>query len=518
MMKRNYRIHHTKGSVLITTLLTITLLVLICATSLYIVAQNASSNVQSASWQQALSGAESAVDQAFNTLNLSAQQGGGGPWNGWKNVRWTSLPTLPITQPTPSSGSFPNADKPPLPGYLNLYVAPTLSFAAGTEGNGSVSSWVTIDTTAPSPAPSPMPFKDKNGNQWFRVRATGTAGVPGRKRVSSQRLDDDLRKLSLVFDRKAGGTVSSPIASRTIEVIAAPQPKDRYFYGLVLRNSVNMNGNTFIDSFDSRDPTKSTLGQWDLLKRQSHGNVATNNSTNSNLHNEPIYGNLAYSGPPIAGTKNVTGTISTPFNAPLPDTSDPSWSGSFNTYSGVPGSGSLTATSTDKNNPTRVKINGDFKTTGGVPFTIINGNVLNPTYINIWVTGDFVTNGTVIQQLGVYVTWYVDGNISTGGSSYTNLNGVASYTNFIGIGTGTISVSGSSTFTAVVNAPGYDVTIGGTGDMSGSLAANSLSMNGSGNYHYDEALAALATTTTIANYSFASWFEDNSAPARGQTF
>jgi hypothetical protein len=515
MMKINYRLSLTQGSVLITTLLTITILVLVCATSLYIVAQNAGSNMQSASWQQALSGAESALDQAFNALNLSAQ-GSASAWVGWKRVKDTSLPTLPTTQPAPSGSPFPAAAGTPAPGDLNYYVPSTLSFAAGTEGNGSVTSWVTIDTTAPSPAPSPMPFKDNNGNQWYRVRATGTAGVPGRKRVSNQRLDDDLRKLSLVFDRKAGGTVSSPVASRTIEVIAAPQLKDRYFYGVVLRNSLNMNGNTFIDSFNSGDPTKSTLGQWDLLKRQRHGNVATNNSTSSNLHNEPIYGNLAYSGPPISGTKGVTGTISTPFNAPLPDTSDPTWSGGSNTYSGTPSSGSLTATGTQSNHM-HVKINGNFATSGS-PFTIINGNAPNPAYVDIWVTGSFSTNATLTQQSGVYVTWYVDNNISTGGGSYTNLNGVASYTTFIGVGTGSITVTGNSTFIGVVNAPGYDVTLGGTGDMSGSLAANSLSISGSGNYHYDEALSALATTTTIANYSFASWFEDNSAPARGQTF
>jgi type II secretory pathway pseudopilin PulG len=311
-MKIKYRIYHTLGSVLITTLLTITLLILICATSLYIVAQNASSNMQTASWQQALSGAESAVDLAFNALNNAS--GSGTAWIGWRKVPGSP----PSTQPgggslVVGSGGHPTPTPPPPPGnyyYLLSNAAappnptpfPNLTFSVGTEGNNYESGWVTIDTAGLS--------LDNNGNQWYRVRATGNAGVPGRKRVSNQRLDNDLRKLSLVFDRKAGGTVTSPIASRSIEVIAAPQPKDRNFYGLVLRNFLNMNGNTLIDSFDSRDSTKSTNGQWDLLKRQRHGNVATNNSTNSNLHNEPIYGNLAYSGPPIAGTKGVTGTIS----------------------------------------------------------------------------------------------------------------------------------------------------------------------------------------------------------------
>jgi hypothetical protein len=215
----------------------------------------------------------------------------------------------------------------------------------------------------------------------------------------------------------------------------------------------------------------------------------------------------------------------TPFNASLPDPSDPapSWLAGASTYTGTPPSGSLAATGTGwGTSATRVKINGAFTTTGGA-FTIINGNASNPppnnvAYIEIWVSGNFSTNATLTQQQGVYVTWYVDGSISTGGGSYTNQNGVAKYTTFNGIGTGSITVSGNSNFIGVVNAPSRDVTVTGSGDMSGSLAANTLNMTGSGNFHYDEALAALATSTTIANYSFASWFEDNSARARSQTF
>jgi hypothetical protein len=492
-----------RGSVLVTALITITILTLICATSLYVASQNTNAGMQNASWQQALSGAESSVDQAFNALNMSAS-GTSGAWTNWKKVDSSSLPTT-----KPSGGSA--ASTPPPSNKYNYLIPSNVTFQQGVEGNNSVSSWVTIDTAG-------LPL-DKDGNQWYRVHATGSAGAPGPKRVSNQRLDNDLRKLSLIFDRTAGGTVSSPVASRTIEAIAAPQAKNVSAYGVVLRNSIYMNGNTLIDSFDSRSSTKSTLGQYDPAKRQSHANVATTNSTGSNLNNEPIYGSLAYSGPVVKETGGVTGTISTPFNASPPDTSDPSWTASAgNTYTAPPASGVLTATGTGwGNSATHVKINGNFITNGA--FTILGAP---NSYIEIWVTGNFQTKGTLTQSNGVYVKWYVDGgSITTDGGSYINNltgTGTALYTTFIGVGAGTASIGGNANFIAVLNAPGYDITVKGTGDFSGSIAGNSLSMVGSGNIHYDEALAPLGSSNSIANYAFASWFEDNSDAARGLTF
>jgi hypothetical protein len=497
-----------RGSVLVIALITITILTLICATSLYVASQNTNAGMQSASWQQALSGAESAVDQAFNALNASASPSPSpSPWANWKSVTSGSLPAT-----KPVGGG--NATGAPPSNKYNYLIPPNITFQQGVEGNNSVSSWVTIDTAG-------LPL-DKNNNQWYRVRATGSAGAPGPKRVSNQRLDDDLRKLSLIFDRKAGGTVNSPVASRTIEVIAAPQTRNIFAYGIVLRTSVSMQGNTFIDSFNSGNSNYSTNGQWDLTKRESHANVATVNSTGSNLNNEPIYGSLAYSGPVVQGTGGVTGGIYTPFNASPPAILDPGWTALLaNTYTGAPGSGSLTATGIDVNHPTYVKINGDFIINGGA-FTISNGNGnSSDSWIDVWVSGNFKTTSTLTQNSRVHVTWYVDGNINTGGGSYVNQNGTALYTTFNGVGTpptgtGTVTISGNSTFIAAVNAPGYDVTVAGTGDLSGSLAANSLSMTGSGNIHYDEALAANPSSTLIGNYAFASWFEDNSAGRKDQ--
>jgi len=88
------------GSVLMTSLLTITILTMICATSLYVTSQNGNATTQTTSWQQALSGAEAAVDQAINALNTNNTT----TWSQWYTITSGSLPQ---TQPTPSG--TPNA-------------------------------------------------------------------------------------------------------------------------------------------------------------------------------------------------------------------------------------------------------------------------------------------------------------------------------------------------------------------------------------------------------------------------
>ena len=68
-----------KGSILMMALLSITILTLICATSLYIASQNTNSGVQTAAWQQSLTAAESGVDAAVRALNT-------GVWTNWRSA------------------------------------------------------------------------------------------------------------------------------------------------------------------------------------------------------------------------------------------------------------------------------------------------------------------------------------------------------------------------------------------------------------------------------------------------
>src|SRR5690242_5732056 len=169
---------NSEGSVLMMALLTITILTLICATSLYIASQNTNGGVQTAAWQQSLTAAESGVDTAVRALNT-------GVWTNWKTV---STATLPTTEPASGTGSAATA-KPTSTQYNYLPSSGTGAVTLTMQGEGAptVSAWVTIDTA--------NGMSNSNGS-WYRIRSTGQTTFQSNsifKRVSNNRLDNDLR-------------------------------------------------------------------------------------------------------------------------------------------------------------------------------------------------------------------------------------------------------------------------------------------------------------------------------------
>jgi Tfp pilus assembly protein PilX len=507
-----------EGSVLVIAILMITILTMICAVTLQITTQNAGANMQTASWQQALTGAEAGVDAAMNALNTNTAAG----WTGWSTFAGAPGFTQPGASPAPATAA-------PAAGSFNyLPEAPSRSLSLAGEGNNTVKMWVTVDTGGMNP---------DYGNQPYRIRATGTAYVPGPVRVSNQKMDNDLRNLSLRWDRATnpptpitGVGSDKPRVSRRLEVIARSGARSIWGRGLLLKKSINMSGGGWIDSFDSSNPFKSSTinglpGQYDVNKRQSNGDVASVDSTNSDLKNTYVWGDLDYKGPVIPNLGNVQGNIITPFYATIPPTSDPTWSaGSYTQYSSAPAGNTFTATGSNSN-PNLIKITGDFALSGSTTFNIVNGNpplqpggTPPPAYITVWVTGQFNTSGSskVAQANNVYVTWIVDQNITVSGSSYNNQSGRAANTSFIGVGTSnTVTDSGSGNFIGTINAPGYAVTVSGTGSFSGALIGNTINISGGASVHYDEALSGNANNQLAGTFSYVSWFEDTADPKRG---
>jgi hypothetical protein len=506
-MTMQTKIIREQGSVLMTALLTITILTMICATSLYITSQNANGTTQTTSWQQSLAGAEAAVDQAINALNTGTWNVSGSG-NTWYNV----------------TGSLPNGGKPTntsttattYPGNNQYnWCNPTAMTLSG-EASNSVSMWVTIDKASLA--------VDQSGNQPYRIRALGVVGAPGPPRVSNQKLDNDLRKISLKFDRfssSGSGAIGTPQAARRIEVIVTPVSKSVWARGVTLKNKMMMSGGGWIDSFDSTNPFKSTNGQWDLAKRQSHGDVGTLNSNNSDLAYTYVYGSIQYSGNAIQHATNVQGTISTPFTTPIPDTSNPTWSaGSWNASpTQINGNGTLAAGT--KNNPAYYKLSQiNVGASNTLTITAPNSGTDN-NYIEIWVTGNINIGGSgalVDQDSKAHIIIYADNDVTVSGTGINNRTGVATNLTIIGIGNHNMNISGSSNFIGAVNAPGYNVNVSGSADFSGALIGNTITISGTGSFHYDEALATYGNSTTLGNYAYASWFEDNSDPVRGMTY
>jgi hypothetical protein len=519
-------------------LLSITVLTLICATSLYIASQNTNAGVQTGAWQQSLSAAESGVDAAVRALNT-------GVWTNWKTV---STATLPTTEPASGTGS--NASAKPTSSQYNYLPSSALSLSMQGEGAASLSAWVTIDTAGG--------LSDSNGS-WYRIRSNGQTTFQSNsiyKRVSNNRLDSDLRNtITMNFNRKGGSNVGP---SRTIEVVMQPIPQGGSAKGITLADWLAMTGGGTADSFSS--PT----GQWSLAYRDlSYPLMVSEGATGSsakfaNNGQAYVYGGVVYSGtaPTNANSSTVLGQISTPDNITIPSTSDPTasgstynwtyqnpWSGTTTSYNwtpsgpaagkyaswtgggGLPKSGGVTQTSVTANgtaaNPAMVIVNGDFTVPGGTTFTINASTTGSPpvtdssnSYITVWVKGGkFTTSGSgvITQANGTHVTWIVDKDITVSGDSYNNQSGQASMVNFVGVGNNKFTDSGSATFTGTVDAPGYDGTISGSGDYTGAFLGSTLTISGSGSFHYDESLNT-GSNPTIGNYAFASWFEDNSDP------
>jgi hypothetical protein len=203
-----------------------------------------------------------------------------------------------------------------------------------------------------------------------------------------------------------------------------------------------------------------------------------------------------------------------------PDFASPAGVTNYTSYAGG-GSPAVASVQIDgtANAPTFIKINGDFTVPGGKSFTITTSGS-SDKYATIWVTGKFTTSGSglVTQTSKAHVTWIVDSDITASGDSYQNQSGLAGNVAFIGVGIAhKLTVSGGASFIGTVNAPGFDATISGTGSFIGGIIANTLTISGGAGLHYDEALNAGAGGST-ANYAYASWFEDNSDPARGITY
>jgi hypothetical protein len=502
-----------RASVLMTSLLTITILTMICATSLYITSQNGNATTQTVSWQQALTGAEAAVDQAMNALNTNTSAG----WSQWYTVT-PADGNLPQARPSP--GGTPNATGTPGSGKYNYF---TSSFSLQGEASNTVTYWVTIDNGSVAPTPSPSPGLIQGGRQAYRIRAVSTVAAPGPARVSNQKLDNELRKISLAYDRIGGGAISSPQTTRRIEIIATPVTPGQWQLGIEMAGKITASGGqTTFDSFKS-----SQIGgnhQWSLPYRRSNIGIGIVNNSGSDFGNETVYGTVTYSSSTNQAPKNTSnvGTVQSPFNGSISPAPTPPTGVTWTTYTGggssPPNSGSFAVQS---NGGTEyIKVNGNLVVSNsGTPLHLTQHDASKPEKMIIWVTGDFKTQGSgyIQQDPNIQVTYYIAGDITISGSAYQNNSGYAAnlIINAIGGPGSKLTVSsGTTSFTGAIDAPNYDATISGGADFSGALIGNSLTISGGSSFHYDEDLAT-GTGGGGGSYAFSSWFEDNSDPARG---
>ena len=474
----------TKGSILVWTILMIAVLSLVAAQVMDVVTLKYQNALQTSTWQESLVAAESGIDLAIMELRKTLYPAPNHAWEGWTN--------------TPGDGVA----------SYGLSVIPN----AGLAGTS-----MTIETTVDAPAQ----LKDQtNSWQYYRVRATGTMPLTGPPRITGNKQDTHLRKLSLRSERFTNGILlphdlsesEVPHASRRIEAIV--RPVSAFELAIMSLGTLDLtNQDIVIDSYDSRDPAKSTLGLYDVAKRQANGDIGTNGQLLA-AGNAHVYGDVATNSGTVSGTANITGVERTDFyQEPIP-VSAPSWPSINPSPATVNGNVTLNANAVQGSWQSRYTLS-QISISGGQTLNLAGHPNGTPTYVEINVIGNVLVGGTsqIVLGPGVKATIYFAGNVNIQGNGMVNSNNQPGDLQMFGIqppgnSTQTVVLGGNGQLTAAVYAPGADISVNGGGShghIYGSFVGKTVLMNGVTNLHYDEALAA---SGPIHNYKIVSWFED----------
>ena len=413
------------GGALVLALVTIVILSALLGTLLRSVSGKYWTAFQVASWEEALFAAEGGADVAMVALRKSVQKDASA-WTGWTVVK--------------KNGSASSTT----PGLIGLAVDDNLTYTAtltthGGEGNSTLSSTIVIDAPASLKA---------SGQQWYRVRSTGKAPIPGPGRVSGDKLDNLLRRLSLVNDsdyaKQKGSSkkAATPMATRTVECVA--KPATLFTQALMSEVQIRNDGaGLVVDSYDSADAAKSTLGSYDSAKRQKNGDIGSNafpvkkdKSQILNIKNDFIFGDVANNYSQIKGvapgyfdglddhpTTNTnpliktdgnadpTGSIITNYFRDLPQIKRPGWTTSDHNVGVLDKKAADIVVSSSKTTPTRIIANSINLSKDTFVVKLPAG--ATDGYAEMWVQNDIsMKDGGIIQvEPGVHLTVYFEGDI-----------------------------------------------------------------------------------------------------------
>jgi hypothetical protein len=326
-------------------------------------------------------------------------------------------------------------------------------------------------------------------------------------------LDIELRKLDFRVDHRTQTPITTPQASRLVEVIV--KPVGAFRLALLSNDRIDMNNhNIVVDSYDSRDATKSTNGFYDPAKRQDNGDIASNGPL-IDVGNARIFGDASTNEGQVLNASNVTGEIRDDFYQELFKVATPTMTPSPGTPSTINNSEVVVASPTT---PIMVVVS-KIQLSGTNTFRISGAADGSPTYAQVLVTGDVDLSGQaqIIIDPGVHVRMFVVGDADITGNGVANANnplnfqlyGVDRLPDSSGnVSIGNFKISGNGGFRGSVYAPNYDINMvgGGTSDsIFGSFVGNTINMTGVQSVHYDE---AMGEGGLIADYRVVSWFED----------
>jgi len=493
--------NNCSGNTLLVAVLLLAVLSFIGATVLQTVSSRYDYSQKAIGWAEALNAAEAGVDFGFAHCgwNVSGQPA----WTGWKKYDSATSNWITVTDATDANSEI-------AAGRRVIYDLPAGSHLL-SGGEGTTNLWYHVEVDSPASYLI-------SGNRWYRIRATGYAGLTGMARSNNDSPDgarthnEMLRKYDLRLDHfikrygdyahAAGASVTvSPQATRRVEVTAQPQtPFSRAI--VASAPSGNPVSVPIVDSYDSTDTIHYAGGLYNSSSRNANTQVGVNASVYINApissFNATLYGSLETNGGSVAGGNNISGTINNNVTLTIPAVTAPTWA--------VTASGPAPATITA--GTTASPSHGSYSSVNGITVALPSGQTTGEA--NIYVTGD-VTGGITVPAGATLKIWF-EGNFSMKARDIDNHNNNAANLQLYGIDppagqTRSFSIgSGNPGYTYfTLDAPGYDFSVNGNPDFVGAYIVKTLSGNGNTSWHYDEALASAGMAT---GYKRAMWVED----------
>ncbi|MEO6969842.1 MAG: hypothetical protein ABI217_02985, partial [Chthoniobacterales bacterium] len=474
-------------------MLLLAILSLVGATVLQTVSNRYDYSQKAVGWSEAFNAAEAGTNFGFANCVSSLGNSGTNPWTGWQKFDTATSAWVAVASATDGNSEF-------FLGNKLIYDLPTGSHLLST-GEGTTDLWYHVEIDSPA-------SYLVSGNRWYRVRATGYAGLSGMARSNNDSPDgasshnNMLRKLDLKVDHfiarygdyahAAGTTVAvTPQAARRVEVIVRPvTPFSKAIMAAASTGSPVVV--PVIDSYNSSDTAHYPGGLYSSAPR----NVSTGIGVNATVYvNAPIstfgaslYGSLETNGGTVTQGSNITATVTNNVTLTIPPVTAPSWK---MTASG-PAPGTITA------GPVASPSYASYTSAKNISVVPPAGQTTGTA--NIYVTGD-VTGGITVAA-GVTLRIWFEGNFSMKSRDINNLNNNARYFQLYGVDppagqTRTFDLnSGTPQFSYfTLDAPGYDFTNNGNPDVVGAFIIKTLGGNGNTTWHYDEALAGAGLVT-----------------------
>ncbi len=248
------------------------------------------------------------------------------------------------------------------------------------------------------------------------------------------------------------------------------------------KGAISLIGNAWTDSYNSNNGAYNVGGN-----RYANGDISSDGTTGSIIS---VASNSTVNGKAMSGPGSVAGAIQNSGTITGTQGTEPSpWNLPLSTIpAGVTNLGNLSLSG----NPH-----------GDCSYTLSEG-----TY---WFSSISVTGNAKLCLSGA-VKIYVTGSVDIGGNGVATANNKPP--NFLLYGTvdpnnaankcTSVSIHGNGDFHGAVYAPDADISVVGNGGVYGALTGNTVSINGNGGLHYDEALGNLGrfvTTATATTYT-----------------